>query len=239
MATYMNCGTDDQRSDFFAFNDYSWCDPSSFTQSGWNQKVENFTGYGIPIFLSEYGCITNTRTFGAVAALYNTEMTGVYSGGLVYEYSEEGNGYGVVNITNGAVVEGSQFTLLQTALAGTPNPSGNGGFNSTSGASVCPAQSSTWDVANDDLPAIPAKAAAYMTTGAGTGPGLTGSGSQDATGNGVSSSGTATAGSGAATATSTSTSNSGSTILMKPIDTTPLMVAMIALACTFFGATLL
>lgn len=49
MAEYMNCGSDDERSDFFAFNDYSWCDPSSFTISGWDQKVKNFTGYGLPI----------------------------------------------------------------------------------------------------------------------------------------------------------------------------------------------
>jgi hypothetical protein len=49
MAQFMNCGTDDERSDFFAFNDYSWCDPSSFQISGWDQKVKNFTGYGIPI----------------------------------------------------------------------------------------------------------------------------------------------------------------------------------------------
>lgn len=49
MAQYMNCGTDDERSDFFAFNDYSWCDPSTFTTSGWDQKVKNFTGYGLPL----------------------------------------------------------------------------------------------------------------------------------------------------------------------------------------------
>lgn len=49
LAQYMNCGTDDERSDFFAFNDYSWCDPSSFTTSGWDQKVKNFTGYSIPL----------------------------------------------------------------------------------------------------------------------------------------------------------------------------------------------
>jgi hypothetical protein len=49
MAEYMNCGSDDERSDFFAFNDYSWCDPSSFTTSGWDQKVKNFTGYGLPL----------------------------------------------------------------------------------------------------------------------------------------------------------------------------------------------
>ena len=49
MADYMNCGTADERSDFFAFNDYSWCDPSSFTTSGGDQKVKNFTGYSIPL----------------------------------------------------------------------------------------------------------------------------------------------------------------------------------------------
>lgn len=49
MAEYMNCGTDDQRSDFFSFNDYSWCDPSSYQQSGWDQKVALFSNYSIPL----------------------------------------------------------------------------------------------------------------------------------------------------------------------------------------------
>lgn len=49
MAQYMNCGTDDQRSDFYAFNDYSWCDPSSFTKSGWDQKVKQYGDYSIPL----------------------------------------------------------------------------------------------------------------------------------------------------------------------------------------------
>ncbi len=49
LATYMNCGTDDQRSDFFAFNDYSWCDHSTFQISGWDQKVQQYSNYGIPL----------------------------------------------------------------------------------------------------------------------------------------------------------------------------------------------
>lgn len=48
-ATYLNCGPDCQRSDFFAFNDYSWCSPSSFTTSGWSQKVKQYASYGIPL----------------------------------------------------------------------------------------------------------------------------------------------------------------------------------------------
>lgn len=47
-AHYMNCGPDANRGDFFAFNDYSWCN-SDFVTAGWNEKVKNFTGYGIPI----------------------------------------------------------------------------------------------------------------------------------------------------------------------------------------------
>ena len=177
MAEYMNCGSDDERSDFFAFNDYSWCDPSSFTISGWDQKVKNFTGYGIPLFLSEYGCNTNTRTFQEVSALYNSEMTSVYSGGLVYEYSQEANNYGLVSIDGSSVSELPDFSALQTAYANTANPTGNGGYNSTGGASGCPSYDSpNWAVMNDTLPAIPSAAEAYMTKGAGKGPGLSGAG---------------------------------------------------------------
>jgi 1,3-beta-glucanosyltransferase GAS5 len=49
MAEYMNCGTDDERSDFFAFNDYSWCDPSSFQTSGWDKKVQQYSNYSLPL----------------------------------------------------------------------------------------------------------------------------------------------------------------------------------------------
>lgn len=47
-AHYFNCGSDDLRSDFFAFNDYSWCN-SDFKTAGWDVKVKNFTDYGLPI----------------------------------------------------------------------------------------------------------------------------------------------------------------------------------------------
>ncbi|RMZ92309.1 hypothetical protein DV736_g451, partial [Chaetothyriales sp. CBS 134916] len=233
MAEYMNCGTDDERSDFFAFNDYSWCDPSSFTQSGWDQKVKNFTGYGIPLFLSEYGCNTHTRTFQEVAALYNTEMTSVYSGGLVYEYSEEASNYGLVKISGDSVDELSDFTALQTAYKNTANPSGDGGYNSTGGASGCPAASANWDVTSDALPAMPDGAKKYLTQGAGTGPGLSGTGSQNA---GGASTGTATAGSGQSTATG---SSAATRIELGKLSFAPLVYAGMVAIFSLFGASLL
>ncbi|KAI9644156.1 1,3-beta-glucanosyltransferase [Ciborinia camelliae] len=248
MAQYMNCGTDDQRSDFFAFNDYSWCDESSFTTSGWDQKVKNFTDYGIPIFLSEYGCNTNTRTFGAVKSIYSTDMTGVYSGGLVYEYSEEESHYGLVTISGSTVTELKDFTALKTAFAASPDPSGDGGYSSTNKASDCPAQSATWNVTSDALPAIPSGAAALMKTGAGKGAGFSGSGSQWASGT---STGTATAGSGSVTAVASGAKTSGTSTAtgtgtaksagnsLAPMDKSPMVIGALVASLTFFGAALL
>ncbi|KAJ0119088.1 glycoside hydrolase family 72 protein [Diaporthe amygdali] len=204
LAQYFNCGTDDERSDFFAFNDYSWCN-TNFQESGWDQKVKNFTGYGLPLFLSEYGCITNGRSFGEVEALMNSEMTSVYSGGLVYEYSDEGNGYGIVSIDGDSVSEKSDFAAYSTALAKNAAPTGDGGFTSTTNSVACPSPDSDWLVSNTNLPAIPTGASQYMTKGAGDGPGLKGDGSQNA---GGTSTGDAEPGSGSAT-TSASASSSG------------------------------
>jgi 1,3-beta-glucanosyltransferase GAS5 len=240
MAQYMNCGTDDERSDFFAFNDYSWCDPSSFTQSGWDQKVKNFTGYGIPLFLSEYGCNTNTRQFQEVASLYSTQMTAVYSGGLVYEYSEEGNNYGLVDINGDNVKERPDYTALKTALSKASSPQGDGGYNQTGGADSCPAPDPpNWNVQNDTLPAIPAPAEKYFSQGAGSGPGFSGSGSQNA---GTPSTATATPGSGSATsvASSSSTSKGAAVGLRAPGSiVAPIFCSLAVAASMFFGASII
>jgi hypothetical protein len=243
MAEYMNCGTDDERSDFFAFNDYSWCDPSSFSTSGWDQKVKNFTGYGIPLFLSEYGCNTNTRKWEEVTALYSTKMTGVYSGGLAYEYSEGGNKYGLVKINGDDVSTLKDYDALKTAFGNTKNPSGNGDYNSTGGASGCPVQSKpNWDVSTDALPAIPVPAKKYLTSGAGSGDGFSGKGSQNA---GTKSTSTATQGSGdVAAATSggsaaSSTSSEGAAAGLKPLQFSfaPAAVGLVSIMSAVFGAS--
>lgn len=240
MAQFMNCGTDDERSDFFAFNDYSWCDPSSFQTSGWDQKVKNFTGYGLPLFLSEYGCNTNKRQFQEVSSLYSTQMTAVYSGGLVYEYSEEGSNYGLVKINGNDVTEKDDYTELKNALKKSPTPEGDGNYNSTGGASGCPASDPpNWDVSNDALPAIPSPAKKFMTDGAGKGPGFSGSGSQD---QGTKSAGTATPGSGSASAAdsdSVSTSKGAAANLRAPeLTVTPVICSAVVALFTLFGASL-
>lgn len=237
-ALYFNCGSDDERSDFFAFNDYSWCDPSSFTQSGWDQKVKLYGNYSKPIFLSEYGCITNRRDWGEVAALYSTNMTGVYSGGLAYEYTVEPNGYGLVEVgDDGKITPNGDFDRLKKAYEATDNPTGNGGFRSDGEASECPPASEDWEVRSNTLPAMPANAEKYMDDGAGQGVGLSGDGSHFA---GEPSESTATAGSGQPTrSASPSGSSGGSSTGAAAGMEVPLKMMGVVGAGILFGASLL
>jgi len=248
MADYMNCGDDAARSDFFAFNDYSYCDPSSYTISGWDQKVAKFSNYSIPIFLSEYGCNKNTRKFTEVQSLYSTNMTGVYSGGLVYEYSQEDSNYGLVEINGNSVTERDDFKALMSAFAGTKNPSGDGGYKSNGAAAQCPSQSKTWDVTmkSDELPAVPSGASDLFKDGAGKGPGLTGDGSQTS---GSSATNLAGAGDGAVTSGGVTPSGTGANAsgskgaaagLRAPeFSFAPLVCGAVVLVSSLFGGALI
>ncbi|KAK3946427.1 putative beta-glucanosyltransferase [Diplogelasinospora grovesii] len=103
---YFQCAIDGEandmsRADLFALNSYSWCGNSSFKTSGYDTLVEGFTGSSVPIFYSEYGCNDpSPRIFTEVQAIYGSEMTGVFSGGVVYEYVQEVNNYGLVNLSS-------------------------------------------------------------------------------------------------------------------------------------------
>ncbi|KAK4104097.1 glycoside hydrolase family 72 protein [Parathielavia hyrcaniae] len=238
LAHYMNCGTDDERSDFFAFNDYSWCN-TDFEVSGWDQKVKNFTGYGIAIFLSEYGCNTHRdgRDFNEVAALMSDKMTAVYSGGLMYEYALEENGYGIVKIPSpraSEVQELDGFAKLRAALAANPAPAGSGGFASTTNAVPCPTRDADWLVDGKLLPALPEGAKKFMSNGAGTGPGLKGEGSQKA-GDGTSP-GDASPGSGSVAAKPSGSGGGDENV--GSVDRAPVVVAGLVAALTLAGPLL-
>jgi hypothetical protein len=204
-AHYMNCGSDEVRSDFFAFNDYSWCN-SNFQTSGWDVKVKNFTDYGIPIFLSEYGCIENRpRKFEEIKPMMDSDMSSVYSGGLMYEYSLEDNDYGIVKIKSGKVETMKEFDLFKEALSKYPMPTGTGGALKASHGVECPKSESVWQVDPSYLPEMPSQAEKYMKDGAGKGPGIDGKGSHFDT-----DSGTATASAAVGSSTSKSDGSSSS-----------------------------
>lgn len=93
---YMNCGPSSDSIDFFGYNIYSWCGSSSFKESGYADRTQEFSNYNVPTFFAEYGCNNpEPRKFDETIALYSDQMTGVWSGGIVYEYFQEDNNYGM------------------------------------------------------------------------------------------------------------------------------------------------
>ena len=235
-ALFFNCGSDDERSDFFAFNDYSWCDPQTFTGAGWDKKVKTYESYSKPIFLSEFGCITNRRDWGEIASIYHSNMTSVYSGGLAYEYTVEPNGYGIVEVnSDGNIEPNDDFKRLKAAYKKTANPTGDGGAKGEGKASECPKASENWEVKTNALPTIPKKAQAFMDNGAGKPVGLAGLGSHFA---GEASESTATSsGSGSSSSGGASSGNS-QTGAAAGLELPTRGLGMIA-ASVVFGAVLL
>lgn len=96
LADYFNCGATASAIDFFGYNIYSWCGVSSYVESGYNLRTAEFANYSVPAFFAEYGCNTvQPRVFDEVESIYSSNMTGVWSGGIMYMYFQETNDYGV------------------------------------------------------------------------------------------------------------------------------------------------
>lgn len=170
-AEYFNCGDDaDARIDMFGVNDYSWCGDSSFVVSGYKTKVDLYKGYSVPIFLSEFGCnqVPGARPFTEIKSIYSTQMSSVFSGGLVYEYSNETNNYGLVQSDSPTNVTKLQdFANLKSEYASVSNPQGDGGYSESNQHSTCPPyQEGIWE-ANNTLPEMPSAASVYFESGAG------------------------------------------------------------------------
>lgn len=175
-AHYFNCGDNElARVDMFGYNDYSWCGSSSFTTSGYDQKVKQYSNYSVPLFLSEYGCNkVSPRKFSEVQAIYSDKMSSVFSGGLVYEYTQESNDYGLVEVSsdNLTVSELPDFANLSTQFASISLPTGDGGAHTDSlDHDSCPTLDSNWE-ASDDLPDTPKGALKYFKGAVPTGNGF-------------------------------------------------------------------
>ncbi|ORY01167.1 hypothetical protein K493DRAFT_278264, partial [Basidiobolus meristosporus CBS 931.73] len=159
---YFNCGSEDERIDFYGYNLYSWCgDEATFQSSQYAARTEQFATYSAPVFLSEFGCNTNgVRSFHQVKAIFGPDMEDTFSGGIVYEYSEEPNNYGLVTISSdGQVTKRPCYQNLKQELASvnptilkeasyTPSPERT--------PSQCPAISATW-LASTNIPPTPSE----------------------------------------------------------------------------------
>jgi len=159
MADYFDCGNQENTIDFWGLNIYSWCGDSSYTGSGYNVQTDNFKSYDVPVFFAEYGCnLVQPRTFTQVQALYGENMTGVWSGGIVYMYFQETNDYGLVSIgpDGTAVSKLADFTYYSSEIA-TVSPTGveMASYSPTATAATCPSENAVWQAKSSPLPPTP------------------------------------------------------------------------------------
>ncbi|CAR27802.1 ZYRO0D06952p [Zygosaccharomyces rouxii] len=158
MADYFACGDSDVKADFYGINMYEWCGDSNFQTSGYKDRTADFKNLSIPIFFSEYGCnAVKPRKFSEVQTLYGSNMTDVWSGGIVYMYFEEDNGYGLVSVENNNVKTLSDFENLSSQMAKIkPSVAKNSSYTAQSTSLSCPASQKYWK-ANTKLPPTPSK----------------------------------------------------------------------------------
>lgn len=158
LADYFDCGSDDERIDFWGYNIYSWCGNSSYEESGYADRTEEFKSYNVPAFFAEYGCNTvEPRVFTEVAALFGDEMTDVWSGGIVYMYFQETNDYGLVTVIDSTSVSKlTDFTYYSKEInAVSPSLTASANYSPTNTANQdCPAVGTDWAAASA-LPPTP------------------------------------------------------------------------------------
>lgn len=118
LSSYLECAEEESGSlsvDFYGVNSYQWCGSQTMQTSGYDELVDTFKNYTKPVFFSEFGCNkVLPRAFDEVQALFSEDMFTTFCGGLVYEFSQQDNNYGLVDISpNGTVKVLDDFDSLK------------------------------------------------------------------------------------------------------------------------------
>ncbi|RSH78803.1 1,3-beta-glucanosyltransferase gas1 [Apiotrichum porosum] len=157
LADYMTCGNDSVTIDLYGLNNYEWCGDSTYNTSGWNTIVSDFTNITVPVYMSEYGCITSPpRLWTEVAALFSTPVSDVFSGGVAFSYFPTSDGYGMVTFSSdgNTVTTSDDFTRLATQYNATSPPNSPAQSSVTATELTCPDESSSL-LASTNLPPTP------------------------------------------------------------------------------------
>lgn len=116
---------DDSRSDFFGLNSYEWCSgTSTWENSGYQSLNDTLSNTTLPLLFSEFGCNKNSpRTFDEISDGLFGGLLYTFSGGLVYEYTEEASEYGIVDLnSDGSITYREDFEHLKGEYANSTVP---------------------------------------------------------------------------------------------------------------------
>lgn len=141
-----------------------WCGNSTFQRS-YAGKTGDFAGYNVVAYFSEFGCNDpSPRIWTEVSALFSSQMSDVWSGGLAFSYfpAESSQGeFGMVTISaDGSTVQTStDFDNLKTQYGQVSPPNTPSKSNAGSGTYPnCFSQNSTF-LASNTLPPTPSNSA--------------------------------------------------------------------------------
>lgn len=169
LASYLSCDPSSNNSggtaiDIFGLNNYEWCGNSTF-QASYAGKTGDFAGYNVVAYFSEYGCNQpSPRVWTEVPALFSSDATPVWSGGVAFSYfpAESGQGeFGMITLsTDGSTVTpNTDFENLKTMynqVSFINNPSQSSAPSAAFPA--CPQQNTTF-LASTTLPSTPSDSA--------------------------------------------------------------------------------
>lgn len=154
LAQYLTCGSAATSVDLYGLNSYAWCGNSSYTASGYDTLVNDFSSLPVPAYLSEFGCVkgltANTRPWTEVSALFSQPMTNTFSGGVAFSYFPQtsGDNYGLVTVSGNTVTLQPDWQTLKRQFANTTSAPTTAPANASSSPSYATCQGNT-----DNFPA--------------------------------------------------------------------------------------
>ncbi|VUC29909.1 unnamed protein product [Clonostachys rosea] len=162
---YLACGKDEDSIEMLGVESYALCENTTM-KSGLSNIHKVFQHYNMPIIFTSAGCIEDAdgrRDFSDVSAIFNSSFQDVFSGAILYQWSQYGaDNWGLVEYSNeaqtGTPSALSDYIAVSTILS-TINPTGTSMFSyqPTETAPACPTSNdaSAWLVdPSQSLPTI-------------------------------------------------------------------------------------
>ncbi|CAI7601057.1 unnamed protein product [Penicillium glandicola] len=104
LGEYLVCGgNSDDVVDFYSVNAYQWCGNSTISASGYDTLTSNLESLSVPTFFSEDGCNISPRLFGDQPSIFESNMSSIWSGAIIYEWRQGTSDYGLVSYTTSGV----------------------------------------------------------------------------------------------------------------------------------------